>query len=169
MTLLGINCGYGNTDCKTLVFGDVDLDSGWLETLRHKTSVKRRAKLWPETVTALRDFIEFRPEPRSPNNAQVVFITRHGNTFGSPDDAYCTVSQEFKSLLHELSLYEKGRTSFYGLRHTFETVAGDAIDQAAVDYVMGHKDSSMASVYRHRIADSRLDAVADHVRAWLFG
>jgi hypothetical protein len=34
---------------------------------------------------------------------------------------------------------------------------------------MGHTDGSMASHYRERIDDSRLRAVADHVRAWLFG
>jgi hypothetical protein len=34
---------------------------------------------------------------------------------------------------------------------------------------MGHTDDSMAGIYRERIDDSRLVAVADHVHAWLFG
>ena len=34
--------------------------------------------------------------------------------------------------------------------------------------VMGHTDTSMAGVYRERISDDRLRAVAGHVRAWLF-
>jgi hypothetical protein len=33
---------------------------------------------------------------------------------------------------------------------------------------MGHVDASMAAVYRERISDARLKAVADHVRQWLF-
>jgi hypothetical protein len=33
---------------------------------------------------------------------------------------------------------------------------------------MGHARDDMASVYRERISDARLRAVADHVRKWLF-
>ena len=33
---------------------------------------------------------------------------------------------------------------------------------------MGHSDPSMAGHYRERIDDSRLRAVADHVRKWLW-
>jgi integrase len=59
--------------------------------------------------------------------------------------------------------------SFYALRHTFETIAGGSRDQVAVDAVMGHADYSMAGEYRERIEDDRLEAVAAHVRKWLFG
>ena len=58
---------------------------------------------------------------------------------------------------------------FYALRHVFETVAGDSRDQVAVDAIMGHARDDMASVYRERIDDSRLLAVTEHVRKWLFG
>jgi hypothetical protein len=34
---------------------------------------------------------------------------------------------------------------------------------------MGHSREDMASVYRERIGDDRLTAVAEHVRKWLFG
>ena len=33
---------------------------------------------------------------------------------------------------------------------------------------MGHSDPSMGAHYRERVEDSRLRAVTDHVRAWLF-
>jgi hypothetical protein len=33
---------------------------------------------------------------------------------------------------------------------------------------MGHVDASIDAAYRERIEDSRLRAVADHVRAWLW-
>ncbi len=58
--------------------------------------------------------------------------------------------------------------NFYALRHTFETVGGESRDQVAVDHVMGHAREDMASVYREKVSDERLKAVADHVRAWLF-
>jgi len=59
--------------------------------------------------------------------------------------------------------------SFYALRRTFETIGGECRDQAAVDHIMGHARDDMASVYRERISDERLEAVTDHVRRWLFG
>jgi integrase len=59
--------------------------------------------------------------------------------------------------------------SFYALRHTFETVAGDTADQVAVDAIMGHVHATMAAEYREHIADARLRRVVEHVRQWLFG
>ena len=67
-----------------------------------------------------------------------------------------------------VSLYRKGR-GFYALRHTFETIGGEARDQVAVDHALGRSRSDTAGVYRKRISDERLKAVADYVRRWLFG
>jgi outer membrane protein OmpA-like peptidoglycan-associated protein len=50
----------------------------------------------------------------------------------------------------------------------FRTVADEARDQPAANSIMGHADESMAAVYRERIGDDRLRAVANHVQAWLF-
>jgi integrase len=69
--------------------------------------------------------------------------------------------------IKELSL--KGGRNFYALRHTFETIGGEAKDQVAVDAIMGHARDDMASLYRERISDDRLRAVVQHVRNWLFG
>ncbi len=70
-------------------------------------------------------------------------------------------------LLAELGIKRPG-LGFYALRQTFETVAGESRDQVAVDHIMGHARDDMASVYRERISDDRLTAVAEHVRGWLF-
>lgn len=78
------------------------------------------------------------------------------------------VGKEFTKLLVSLKLKRPG-LSFYALRHTFETIGGDSRDQVAVDQIMGHARDDMASVYRKRINDQRLRAVADHVHHWLFG
>jgi hypothetical protein len=45
MILLGVNCGYGNTDCGLLPLSAVDLDGGGIDFPRPKTGVARRCPL----------------------------------------------------------------------------------------------------------------------------
>ena len=71
-------------------------------------------------------------------------------------------------MLSILGLHRSG-LGFYALCHVFETVGGGSRDQVAVDSIMGHADESMAGMCRERIEDSRLLAVTEHVRQWLFG
>lgn len=59
--------------------------------------------------------------------------------------------------------------SFDALRHTVETVGGEAKGQVAVDHAVGHARDDTAGAYRERISDDRLEAVSDHVRKWAFG
>src|SRR5262249_40375790 len=51
MILLGVNCGFGNSDCGRLSRSAVDLETGWIDYPRPKTGIARRCPLWPETVT----------------------------------------------------------------------------------------------------------------------
>ena len=168
MILLGLNCAYGNADVRRLEFGHVDLADGWVTFARPKTGVFRRAKLWPETLEALQESIDDRRAPRQPKYSELVFITRHGGPYGYDDDPDSPITKEFRKLLNATEIYRRG-LSFYSLRHTFRTVADEVGDTPAVDCVMGHTDSSMASVYRQGVSDKRLDAVTKHVRQWLFG
>ncbi len=168
MILLGVNCGFGNTDCAELPTGAVNLNTGWIDFPRPKTGIARRCPLWPETVAALRTAFAERPKSKSPADAGRAFLTMRGTPFaeqterGNKKDL---VGVRFTTLIRALGLH-RPRVGFYSLRHVFETIAGDSKDQVAVDIVMGHSDPSMASAYRERIDDVRLRAVADHVRAW---
>ena len=167
MILLGINCGLGNSDCGNLRFNHLDLVNNWLDYPRPKTAVSRRAKLWDETVVALRKIIADRLSPKQEDHSELVFITKYGKAWTKPDRSN-PISAEFRKLLNSLGKYRDG-LNFYALRHTFETIAGGCRDQVAVNHVMGHADASMAAVYRERIDDERLVAVADYVHDWLFG
>jgi integrase len=167
MILLGINCGFGPTDLARLPFGILDLDAGWIDYPRPKTGVHRRCPLWPEAVSAIKEAVAVRPEPRDAANADLVFITRYGRPW-TDASAKNAITPAFRVLLEEIGIYRPG-VGFYALRHTFETIAGDSRDQIAVDHIMGHARDDMASVYRERIGDDRLRAVTDHVREWLFG
>jgi integrase len=183
MLLLGINCGFGNTDCGKLPKSAIDLETGWLEFERPKTGIMRRVKLWPETVEALRVVLAKQIPCKNATHAGLVFRTRLGQPWvrfdlsverdeetgkmsltARSDDA---IAKTMRKLLDKLGIYRPG-LSFYTLRHNFETIGGGSKDQVAVDAIMGHADGSMAAEYREQIEDDRLEAVTDHVRRWLF-
>jgi integrase len=167
MILLGINCGFGNADCGTLPLSAVNLETGWIDFPRPKTGIARRCPLWPETVAALREVLAKRPQPKKEEHAGLVFITMRGDTWGK-DTSDNPVSKEVAKLLKALHMNGRKGLGFYTLRHTFRTVADEAKDQPAVDFIMGHEVPHMSAVYRETISDARLRAVSDHVRAWLF-
>src|SRR5262249_49901892 len=147
MTLLGINCGLGNADCGLLPRSALDLDGGWLDYPRVKTGLARRAALWQETVAAIRDALAVRPEPKKSEHADLVFVTRRRDSWhtGTPDGP---LSREFSKLLRRVGMNVRKGLGFYSLRHTFRTIAEEAKDQPAADYIMGHEAPSMATVYR---------------------
>ena len=183
MILLGANCGFGNTDCAQLNFEALDLDGGWVSFPRPKTGEPRRAKLWPETIAVLRDAIAARPAHKAEADAACVFINAFGKRYvrpceggkptadgGTTREGKSTdgITQEFTKVLTRLNMKRTG-LSFYAIRHTFLTIAEETGDIVAVARVMGHTDASMAAHYRERISDDRLERVAEHVRAWLWG
>jgi integrase len=166
MILLGANCGFGNADVGRLPLDALDLAGGWIGFARGKTGIMRRCPLWPETVKALREWLKARPAAADPADDQLVFTTAKGGSwFKSTSDN--PVSKEMRKLLDRLKI--NGHRNFYSLRHGFETIAGASRDQVAVGFIMGHADNSMSAEYRERIDDDRLQAVVEHVRAWLFG
>lgn len=173
MILLGINCGFGNSDIASLPLSAIA--DGWVSFPRPKTAIPRRAKLWPETVEALREAIAARPAPRNPADAGLVFLTSRGNRWvrvidrgpTKPAVPLDSVRLEFDKILVALKLKRRGR-SFYSLRHTFRTVADAAQDQPAAASIMGHVQTDMASHYRERIGDDRIEAVTSLVRLWLW-
>jgi integrase len=108
-----------------------------------------------------------RKGPKDETNAGLVFVTKYGGSwFGNVNNR--PLSLEFSKLLKRLKINGRKGIGFYTLRHTFRTVAYEAKDQPAADFIMGHEVASMSSVYRETISDERLRAVTDHVRAWLF-
>ena len=65
----------------------LDLKTGWYFDPREKTGVKRRAKLWPETIAALQEVLHHRKTPIDPAHAQHVFITKYGNLWETGEDS----------------------------------------------------------------------------------
>jgi integrase len=168
MILLGINCGFGNADCGNLPLTAVDLGRGVIDFPRPKTGIPRRCALWPETVEAVKQSLAKRPGPKKPEHAGLVFVTKYGQPWAklTTDN---TLAKETGKLLRLLHINGRTGLGFYTLRHVFRTVADEAKDQPAADYVMGHEVPHMSSHYRETISEQRLRAVSDHVRRWFFG
>ncbi|HUT01440.1 MAG TPA: tyrosine-type recombinase/integrase [Thermoguttaceae bacterium] len=179
MIFLGINGGFGNTDCARLSRRGVDLENQLVEFARPKTGIERVIPLWDETAQALRESLTQRPKPASREHEDLVFLT----TFGRPwlrqrvdrevhegNVRVVTVDavrQEFHKLLKKLGVARKG-VGFYALRHTFRTWADETKDQHAIHRIMGQEIPGMSGIYVETVGIDRLRAVTDHVHDWLY-
>lgn len=188
MILLAINCGMGNTDCSELEFRHVDLDAGWLDYPRPKTSVRRKSRLWSETVAALREVISCRKKPISKADQEIIFLTKYGSRWvrdvpHTTEDASGNkilakvvstnaISGQFAKCMKACEL-NSGR-NFYALRHSYQTQAENSAPESpdfpAIALTMGHATSAndMSARYRERISDERLIRIADAVHQWLW-
>lgn len=140
---LALNCAFIPKDIAELPDDPriVDLDNAEIRFARGKTGVSRLCPLMPETVKALRRYIEFRDNSEVENHAQGLFFrTRQGRPYycvyvdqENPDDA------GFEN--NNVSRYwsRKIKVPLSSLRSTFATFADDWHDERAIDVVMGHK------------------------------
>ena len=170
--LLGINAGFGQSDCSNVPRSAFNLDDGWLDFPRSKTAIERRCPLWKETVAAVRVAMERRPKAKRQEFEDRAFLTKFGVPFvrtGSVGSNIDGIAQQFRKLLLDRKI-NGNRRAFYALRHTFETIGGGSRDQIAVDHIMGHSPAAddMSSVYREHIEDDRLKTVVNHVHKWLW-
>jgi integrase len=174
MIWLGINAGFGPTDLGLLRLSNLDFEAGWVSLARSKTGAPRRCPLWPETSKALKAALAVRPEPKSPDDAECIFITKYGRPFtpkaslteegkksnGSP------ISSEFQKLRKLAGITGRGK-GLYSLRHMLQTIGDQTKNFVAVQAIMGHVDQSISGHYRERISDDALLEVSNHVRKWL--
>lgn len=165
MIYLAINCGFGNMDCAMLTFDKIDLETGWHCYGRNKTGIERRSPLWAETVAAIEAAIAERPTPRV-GHEEFVFITKYGAGWASDRTA---LSHAFRKLAKSVGVYRPGCKVFYSLRRTTETIGAATGNQVAVDFLMGHSRSDMASVYRQKMFAGKLRETVDFIRGWLLG
>ncbi len=155
---LAINCGLGNRDAVELKWDYIDLKKGWIAYARPKTGIERRAKLWGDTVDALKAWRKLSP------TSDYVCCGARGQQLGTGSNN-TPIPHLFDGIL-EAAGVATGR-GFYALRSTYRTIADESLDAAAIDLTMGHADHTMGGQYRQKIDNSRLEAVADVVRKWL--
>ncbi len=164
MIYLGLNAGLNCEDIARLCTHHLQASSNgvfWFRYARNKTGIQREAPLWPETQAALEAVIR--------EGDDVVFRTKYGNpwTIKNESGSGSPVSARFTKLCQNLGIHKPGR-GFGSLRHNCETIGGEAGDQAAIDYIMGHSADSddISAVYRERMKPSRLFKVVKHIRRW---
>jgi len=165
MIWLGLNCGFGCTDCAELKWTNLDLEAGRVIFPRGKTGIARNLPLWPETVEALRIL---------PKRGELVFCTRSGNAWVrtisskqedgtikyTKDDA---VTKEFSKLMRKAEIKAPKGVGFYTLRRTAATLAAQSQDPFAVQRLLGHADLKMATVYVQDIS-KQTDKAVKNVR-----
>jgi integrase len=169
MFLLAINAALGNADLGRLPIGCIDMAGAWLDYPRGKTGVRRRAKLWAETLTSVKDWLAERPKANDPAHDGLLFITVRGASWfkGGADDP---IAKEVRKLLDKLGIKRKG-TGCYAIRHSFCSAGMKSGDRDAVRMVMGHVEdpSDMTAVYNESpVDDARLIALSEFIRRWLF-
>jgi integrase len=165
MIWLGLNCGFGCTDCAELKWKNLDLQNSRIDFPRGKTGISRNLPLWPETVQALREF---------PVSGELVFYTRRGNPWVGAKKSVGkdgkekynktnNVSKEFSKLMKNTKIRAPRGVGFYTLRRTAATLAAASGDPFAVQKLLGHADVKMASTYVQNISE-QTDRVINHSR-----
>jgi len=167
LLLLGLNCGFGNTDIGTLKLCDIDLDAATVSHPRPKTGVERNFCLWPETVDILKTYIaNHRGRPSNEKVAELVFIGKRGNAFCwehlDEDGKYKrsdAIKNRFRRLYKKAGLKRPYGRGFYCLRHTFATLIGfGSNDLREVQAALGQRTISIQDVYRHDRAQKAIKA-----------
>jgi integrase len=168
MIWLGLNCGFGCTDCSELKWADLDLVNARVKLPRRKTGISRDLPLWPETVESLE---------KIPRTGKLVFYTSRGNphiqmllkTHGNGNGKYITlntITTKFSRLLKKSGLGVPKGTGFYTLRRTAATIAARSGDPFAVQRLLGHADLQMATRYVQDVS-AQTDRVIENSRKYV--
>ena len=170
MIWLGLNCGFGCTDCARLEWNDLDFEHNRVKLARNKTGVPRNLPLWPETIRAMQEV---------PRSGPLVFYTAEGHPWvrteaRTQDDGsrkYTTVNaitSMFARLLKKTKINAPNGTGFYTLRRTAATLAARSGDPFAVQRLLGHVNLEMATRYVQDVS-AQTDRVIEHSREYLVG
>ena len=155
MIWLGLNCGFGCTDCAEIQWKNLDLKNSRVSFPRGKTGIGRNLPLWPETVEVLKEI---------PKSGELVFYTSKGNPWvrmiKSTDKNGIekhtkenAVSKKFSKLIKKANIKTEKGVGFYTLRRTAATLAARSGDPFAVQRLLGHADLKMATTYVQDVSE----------------
>ena len=170
MIWLGLNCGFGCTDCSRLQWKDIDFNNSRVNLARNKTKIGRNLPLWPETIQALKEV---------PRSGTLVFTISDGHpwiqTTATRNDSgepkyICDnrISTKFSRLMKKVRIQTPKGTGFYTLRRTAATMAARSGDPFAVQRLLGHVDLTMATRYVQDVSE-QTDRVIENSRKHFIG
>jgi integrase len=170
MIWLGLNCGFGCTDCSRLQWKDLDFKNNRVKLVRKKTGVGRNLPLWPETIQALKEV---------PRSGTFVFVTSKGHPWirttattidnGEPKYIYDNrITTKFSRLMKKVGIKAPKGTGFYALRRTAATIAARSGYPFAVQRLLGHVDLTMATRYVQDVSE-QTDRVIENSRKHFIG
>jgi len=168
MIWLGLNCGFGCTDCGKLKWKDLDLKNGRVRFPRNKTGVGRNFPLWPETIQALKELPRSGPLVLCNSQGQP-WVTTVIKTNGNGKREYTPVNRvtpTFSRLMKKVRMQVPKGTGFYALRRTAATMAARSGDPFAVQRLLGHVDLTMATRYVQDVSE-QTDRVIENSRKYI--
>jgi len=168
MIWLGLNCGFGCTDCAYLKWSDLDLINARVILPRRKTGIYRDLPLWPETVKSLKNIHR---------KGNLVFYASKGNSYiqtnvkidANGNEKYTItnlISTKFRRLIIKARLNVPKGTGFYTLRRTAATIAARSGDPFAVQRLLGHANLTMATRYVQDVS-AQTDRVIENSRKFI--
>jgi integrase len=168
MIWLGLNCGFGCTDCAQLKWKDLDFKNSRVRLARNKTGVPRNLPLWPETIKVLKELLR---------SGQLVFYTPEGHPWirtiiKTKNNGYRKYSSinlitpTFSRLMKKAGICAPKGTGFYALRRTAATMAARSGDPFAVQRLLGHVDLTMATRYVQDVSE-QTDRVIENSRQYM--
>ena len=165
MIWLGLNCGFGCTDCAELRWKNLDLKKSRVNFPRGKTGIRRNLLLWAETVKALKAVpqkgdLVFYTSKGNPWVRTIKSIAKNGRIRYTNDNA---VSKQFSKLIKKANIKTEKGVGFYTLRRTAATLAAKSGDPFAVQRLLGHADLKMATTYVQDISE-QTDRVINNSR-----
>jgi len=168
MIWLGLNCGFGCTDCSELQWKHLNLEISRVIFPRGKTGVSRDLPLWPETIEAIKAVskkgqLVFYTAKGNPFVRNVLKIDANGNEKYSPINSIAT---KFSRMIKKSELNVPKGTGFYTLRRSAATMAARSGDPFAVQRLLGHANLLMATRYVQDVS-KQTDRVIENSRKYL--
>jgi len=169
--LMAINCGFGAADLAIITpehirLPDVDSDYGWLDATRAKTAMPRLGELWPETVAAIRPYVD------CAGRLDPIFLTNRGAPIVGRSATGRSGRNAIKSRFDRWRdrVDGAGHHVFLDLRRTFSTIALAVSDQEPVRIVMGHSQAkNITMTYAQRYPAWKVRDCCRGVRATMLG
>lgn len=164
MVFLGLNCGFGNTDCSQLLWKNIGFKKSRVHYPRGKIGINRDLILWPETVKVLKSLPRtnervFNTPTDKPLVRMIKTIDKAGNIKYTNNDS---VGKEFSKLIKKLDLKVEKGVGFYTLRRTAATLTAKSGDPFAVQRFFGHADLKMATIYVQEVTDQMDRAIKNN-------